>query len=172
MLIPMCTGHFHSSPIDLKVETEYQRCLSDNRVYERIYNERYAIDTSYDIPYIGGYSRDGKTIYVDRHLPLVLNIDGTRRAVVPFITVHERTEKALIDILDKDYDDAHRLASFAVRLELRDRGISPIAYERVMDAWIKADKLDRIKKVPKDLDFKAYSDSRDIALINTMRGRQ
>jgi len=30
----------------------------------------------HDIPYLAGYSKDGKTIYIDRHMP-----DGVERAV-------------------------------------------------------------------------------------------
>ena len=27
------------------------------------------LDRRYDIPYLAGYSRNGKTIYIDRHMP-------------------------------------------------------------------------------------------------------
>lgn len=32
----------------------------------------------FDIPYIAGYSRDGATIYIDRHMPLTMERRSTR----------------------------------------------------------------------------------------------
>jgi len=28
-----------------------------------------AVDRSYDIPYVAGYSSDGRTVFIDRHMP-------------------------------------------------------------------------------------------------------
>ena len=34
------------------------------------------VSTDYDIKYTGGYSLDGKTVYLDEHFPPVLNVAG------------------------------------------------------------------------------------------------
>ena len=31
------------------------------------------VDIGHDIPYAGGYSKDGKTVYFDRHLPVLMS---------------------------------------------------------------------------------------------------
>jgi hypothetical protein len=37
----------------------------------------------YDIPYIAGYSVDGKTVFIDRHLPRTFNWKGRNVRVEP-----------------------------------------------------------------------------------------
>jgi hypothetical protein len=36
------------------------------------------IDRTYDIPYIAGYSRDGSTVFIDRHMPRSFAYRGRR----------------------------------------------------------------------------------------------
>lgn len=35
-------------------------------------------DRTYDIPYLAGYNRDGRTIYIDRHLPKTFKLSAQR----------------------------------------------------------------------------------------------
>src|SRR5215213_3089078 len=57
------------------------------------------VSRDYDIPYIAGYSRDGKTVFIDRHLPRTFRWFLTTVRVEPFVLVHEIVEKALLDEL-------------------------------------------------------------------------
>ena len=34
------------------------------------------LDRQHDIPYLAGYSNDGKTIYIDRHMPRTMKFRG------------------------------------------------------------------------------------------------
>ena len=36
------------------------------------------LDRKHDIPYLAGYSQDGKTIYIDRHMPQNFKFRGRR----------------------------------------------------------------------------------------------
>jgi hypothetical protein len=57
------------------------------------------VNHDYDIPYIAGYSVDGYTVFIDRHLPRTFRwLMGTVR-VEPFLLTHEIVEKALLDKL-------------------------------------------------------------------------
>jgi hypothetical protein len=47
--------------------------------------KRVKIDHSYDIPYIAGYSKDGRTIYLDRHLPRSFRSWTSRVYVTPYL---------------------------------------------------------------------------------------
>src|SRR4029077_3212458 len=53
----------------------------------------------YDVPYIAGYSADGRTVFIDRHLPRTFRSWTQTIRVVPFLLVHEIIEKALLDEL-------------------------------------------------------------------------
>ena len=59
-----------------------------------------AVSHDYDIPYIAGYSVDGKTIFIDRHLPRTTQ----RRAEVR----HLRAERAGRRTADADADQERR----------------------------------------------------------------
>ena len=34
------------------------------------------LDRAHDVPYLAGYSLDGKTIYIDRHMPRAFKLRG------------------------------------------------------------------------------------------------
>src|SRR5947209_4264096 len=68
------------------------------------------VDRSYDVPYIGGYSTDARTVYIDRHLPATFTHWMKRVRVEPFLVTHEIVEKALIDELRLHYLHAHQIA--------------------------------------------------------------
>ena len=50
----------------------------------------------YDIPYIAGYSVDGKIIFIDRHLPRTIRWLLKTVRVRPVLLTHEIVEKALL----------------------------------------------------------------------------
>src|SRR5215207_6013254 len=68
------------------------------------------IDHSHDIPYVAGYSKDGRTIYIDRHLPRSFRSWMKRVYVAPFLLTHDLVEKALLDRLRLHYLHAHQIA--------------------------------------------------------------
>ncbi len=47
-----------------------------------------------DIPYIAGYSTDGQTVFIDRHLPKSFRWLAKTVRVDQFLLVHEIVEKA------------------------------------------------------------------------------
>jgi excinuclease ABC subunit B len=68
------------------------------------------VDRSHDIPFIAGSSKDGKTIFIDRHLPPTFTHLLKKIRIEPFIVVHEKVEKALLDELGLHYLHAHQIA--------------------------------------------------------------
>ena len=166
----MSSGHFHSSDLSPnEARQALSKAYSNKRFWNWMKGERFRVDRDFDIPYLAGYSKSGKIIYVDRHVPMSLVIAGRRVNILPFLIVHERTEKALMDFLDYDYYEAHPLATYAEHVELKKMNISPSAYERALDPYIKADLHQKITKVPAELDLKPYRDSRDLKLIARMQ---
>lgn len=134
------------------------------RALEEI-NKRFpVVDRDHDIPYLAGYSLDGKTIYIDRHLPTTL--DGVD--VIQFLVLHEAIEKALLDQLQIHYQHAHQIALLAEREAVRVVGLKWSAYDSFMQKYIKEDGNEELKKVPADLDLKPYIDEHDDDLLKRM----
>ena len=114
----------------------------------------------YDIPLLGSSSKDGKTVYLDRHLrhqdkPYgLIPVDGKLLNVKPFLIEHERVEQALEDIYGFTYEAAHEVATFAEHRLVEFKGFDPKDYEKALEPYIKADDHERIKRVPADLDIR------------------
>jgi hypothetical protein len=126
------------------------------------------LDRSHDIPYLAGYSRDGRTIYIDKDLPGSFSAGGTRVRVDRFLILHEAVEKALLDTLGLHYQHAHQIALRAEQAAVRAAGVSWRQYDRFMARYIKeAD--DVIDRLPPDLDIKPYRDEHDVKLLKRMR---
>lgn len=134
------------------------------RALEEI-NKRFpVVDRNHDIPYLAGYSLDGKTIYIDRHLPTTL--DGVD--VIQFLVLHEAIEKALIDQLKLHYQHAHQIALLAEQKAVRDKGLSWAIYDHFMSKYVNQDAIEHLTKVPVDLDLKPYIDEHDDDLLKRM----
>lgn len=166
----MSSGHHHTDLTGVS-QQRLAELLRQPNIHKRLFDSRYSINRDFDIPYLAGYSKDGRIVYIDRHLPVTLVIGGKRVHVFPFLTTHERTEKALLDFAGMRYNEAHQYATLAEHRELSSKGVSPVLYEKALDPYIKADQHEKIVKVPSELDFRPYKDSNDIALLTRMRGK-
>ncbi len=127
------------------------------------------LDRSYDIPYLAGYSRDGRTIYIDRELPRTYAVGRKRVSVDRFLILHESVEKTLLDQLGLHYQHAHQIALRAERAAVEAEGLSWSAYDRFMQRYIKEAEDERVQHLPPDLDVKPYRDEHDAALLERMR---
>jgi hypothetical protein len=126
------------------------------------------IDRNHDIPYLAGYSLDGKRIYIDRHLPESFLYKGRKIAVDRYLLLHEEVEKTLIDQLDLHYQHAHQIATRAEEAAVRAEGVSWRAYDRFMQTYVKRMGDERLTKLPPDLDLKPYRDEHDYDLMRRM----
>ena len=138
-----------------------QRCMDDPEVRKLLWRVE-QVDDSHDIPYLAGYSTDGKTIYIDRHLPEMLGYEhgGRKKEYSPrsFLHDHEAMEKALIDALGWRYTHAHDVATAYERRHVLQAGLSWKPYQAAYRPFIKADEHEKLKKVPKELDLTPYED--------------
>lgn len=139
-----------------------------DRALDAILRRVKKLDRGHDIPYLAGYSMDGKTIYIDRHLPTSFKYRGRTIDVDRFLIMHEEVEKTLIDQLDLHYLHAHQIATRAEEAAVRAERISWRAYDRFMQKYVKSVDDERLKKVPKDLDLKPYRDYHDWDLMKRM----
>jgi hypothetical protein len=124
-----------------------------------------AVDRSYDIPYIAGYSVDGRTIFIDRHLPRTFRWLMKTVRVEPFLLTHEIVEKSLLDELRLHYLHAHQIAVRAERDAVKAAGVSWWAYQRFMKQHERAIEEETLVKVPSSLDLTPYRDEKDFGLL-------
>jgi hypothetical protein len=83
------------------------------------------------------------------------------RDLSPFLRIHEYTEKALIDIFDFTYQEAHHLATHFERKAVEAAGINWNHYQDYLKPYIKKTGDESLHSVPKDLDLTPYVDDHD-----------
>ena len=166
--MPKCSCHPIAAHRKLKRPDWYVSGLMLDRALDAILR-RIRLDRSYDVPYLAGYSQDGRTIYIDRHLPEIFSYQGKKIAVDRYLILHETVEKTLIDELDLHYLHAHQIATRAEEAAVRADRILWSAYDRFMQRYVKSIGDERLTRVPDDLDFKPYRDEHDKDLIARMQ---
>ena len=153
----------------LRIPDTYVSSLMLDRALNAILRRVGQYDREHDIPYLAGYSLDGKTIYIDRHLPRTFAYKGRAVEVDRYLILHEEVEKTLIDQLDLHYQHAHQIATRAEEAAVRADGISWRAYDRFMQQFVKEMGDERLTKLPADLDLKPYRDEHDYDLMRRMK---
>ena len=146
----MSSGH-KKLGLTKETEVDYEKAIIEP-AFQTLWQRGYTVNRTFDIPYLGGYSRSGTVIYIDRDFDIP-------DFLVP-LTIHEHFEKSCIGGLHWDYFPSHRAATHAEHkyvkevLELR-----PVDYERRLRPVIQKceEKLDNPEtNWPPDLDYTPY----------------
>ena len=152
----------------LKLPEWYASNLMLDRALDAIMRRVKKFDRKHDIPYLAGYSEDGKTIYIDRHMPRFFKFRGRKIDTDRFLILHEEVEKTLIDQLGLHYLHAHQIATRAEQAAVRAAGVTWHDYDRFMQKYVKRIGDERLTKVPDDLDTRPYRDEHDDDLLRRM----
>lgn len=166
--MPSNSCHPDAPHVKLKAPDWYISSLMMDRALDAILRRVKKFDRKHDIPYLAGYSQDGKTIYIDRHLPKSFTFRGRTIEVDRFLILHEEVEKTLIDQLGLHYLHAHQIATRAEEAAVHAQRITWKAYDRFMQKYVKKIGDERLTKVPVDLDLKPYRDYHDYDLLQRM----
>lgn len=166
--MPLNSCHPDAPHIKLKAPDWYVSALMLDRALDAILRRLKKLDREHDIPYLAGYSQDGKTIYIDRHLPKSFTFRGRTIEVDRFLILHEEVEKTLIDQLGLHYLHAHQIATRAEEAAVNAERITWKAYDRFMQKYVKSIGDERLTRVPDDLDLKPYRDYHDYDLMQRM----
>lgn len=143
-----------------------KRMLNDRRFRARFAKlNAIRVDKSYDIPYVAGYSEDGRTVFVDRHLKTMMG----KTDVARFIISHELTEKALLDLFNLDYQQAHHIATYVEHEFVTKEGVDWRQYCKFLDPQMKHIGHEKVQKIPKTLDIEPYQDEKDFHLLKRMK---
>jgi hypothetical protein len=152
----------------LKLPEWYVSNLMLDRALDAILRRVKRLDRKHDIPYLAGYSEDGKTIYIDRHMPQSFKYRRRTIDTDRFLILHEEVEKTLIDQLGLHYLHAHQIATRAEQAAVRAARVDWRDYDRFMQKYVKRIGDERLTKVPDDLDTKPYRDEHDDDLLRRM----
>src|SRR6202048_1220264 len=166
--MPLQFCHPEAPHKKLRIPEWYISTLMLDRALDPIVRRVKNLDRQHDIPYLAGYSNDGKTIYIDRHMPRTMKFRGREIDTDRFLILHEEVEKTLIDQLTLHYLHAHQIAARAEEAAVRAAGILWRDYDRFMQKNVKKIGDERLKKVPADLDLKPYRDEHDFDLLQRM----
>jgi hypothetical protein len=166
--MPLDFCHPTAPHAKLKLPEWYVSNLMMDRALDAICRRVKKFDRKHDIPYLAGYSEDGKTVYIDRHMPQFFKFRGRKVDTDRFLILHEEVEKTLIDQLGLHYLHAHQIATRAEQAAVRAAGINWRDYDRFMQKYVKRIGDERLTKVPDDLDTKPYRDEHDDDLLRRM----
>jgi len=166
--MPLDFCHPQAPHKKLKIPEWYVSSLMLDRALDAIVRRVKKLDRAHDIPYLAGYSRDGRIIYIDRHMPRTMKYRGREIDTDRFLILHEEVEKTLIDQLNLHYLHAHQIATRAEEAAVRAAGILWRDYDRFMQKHVKTIGDERLTKVPPDLDLKPYRDEHDFDLLQRM----
>jgi len=126
------------------------------------------VDRQHDVPYLGGCSRDGKTVYLDRNVPRSFTSKGRRINAEPFLVLHEAVERSLLMHLGLRYQFAHQIALRAEQAAVRAAGISWHDYNSFTQKYAKQADDETIRRPPVDLDLDPYRDESDPQKLKTI----
>src|SRR5690242_3590284 len=160
--------HMSAPHKKLRLPEWYVSSMMMERALDAVVRRVKNLDREHDIPYLAGYSNDGKTIFIDRHMPKSFKFRGKTIDTDRFLILHEEVEKTLIDQLNLHYLHAHQIATRAEQAAVRAAGIEWRAYDRFMQRYVKRIGDERLVKVPPDLDLKPYRDEHDMELLRQM----
>jgi len=166
--MPLDFCHPEAPHKKLRLPEWYVSSLMLDRALDAIVRRVKKFDRNHDIPYLAGYSQDGKTIYIDRHMPKYLKYEGREIDTDRYLILHEEVEKTLIDQLGLHYLHAHQIATRAEQAAVRAAGIKWKDYDRFMQKYVKKIGDERLTKCPADLDTKPYRDEHDMELLGRM----
>lgn len=119
---------------------------------------RTTISHRYDMPYVAGYSRDGKRIFIDKDAPFLMDIDGAMVCVRDFIKIHEAAEKSLLTYYDPKYEPCHDIATAVEYDAVRKSGVDVNKYRKALRPVIKHEAADKFVRIPYDLDLTPMKD--------------
>jgi hypothetical protein len=139
-----------------------------DRALEAVMRQIKKVDRRHDIPYLAGYSKNGKIIYIDKDMPKSFLFRGRRIKTDRFLILHEAVEKTLMDHLGLRYLHAHQIATRAEQAAVRASGITWEAYDTFMRGWVKRIGEQEMTRLPRDLDLKPYQDEHDDQLLRRM----
>jgi hypothetical protein len=156
-----------------KVQVEGDKAYYEKKEIGKVIERRDAnqvrVSTKYDIKYTGGYSLDGKTVYLDEHFPKTLRVEGKDISTEESIGLHhELPEKWLSDI-GYEYPHAHEIATGIEKKYVEYQGVTWKGYCTEVDKNLRLVYRNKLEKSPPSLDLAPYLYCRDREALKEIR---
>lgn len=139
--------------IDITVDTPITTMESTEELINKL--QKPDVNFDYDIPYLGGYSEDGKTIYIDS----IVNLNRNSNEILALV-LHEYVEKTLFNLFktrDNLYFRTHQIA-----LRIEKLFVENVAgwenYDLLMKSYINKAARKTTYNMPANLDITPYRD--------------
>ena len=127
------------------------------------------INTDYSIKYTGGYSVDGKRIFLDKNFPKLIVVSNKIIDTVESIAKHhEVTEKWLVDF-GYSYAYSHRLATSIEKDFIRFLKVKWEAYDKEVGKYLHENYNRKLENTPLDLDLLPYIESKDSKALKEIK---
>jgi hypothetical protein len=158
----MATGHAVRAPHAGVRRRQLAAVLAEPDV-RRGLRVPFAIDRGHDIPYVGGVSRDGRTVYIDRRFPSRVAMGGRgsaagRADLTAGLVRHEQVEGALLRTGRYSYAAAHELATAAENAVYCAMGLDPEQAQAAYPRYVRAAHDETLVRVPPDLELRPYTE--------------
>lgn len=156
--------HFRPRPGDWLLSNAILKQAEDE-IYQNAKPSR-----DFDVPYVAGYSKDGKSFYIDRMLAKGFEHDGVFFLIDIPIILHEVIEKSLmVEEHGIIYELAHQIALRGERAAVEAAGMPWAVYNAFCMQQIKLiGGRKEYPDCPPDLDLTPYFDEKDWATLKKM----
>ncbi|MHB1811461.1 MAG: hypothetical protein ACYCPR_03490 [Thermoplasmataceae archaeon] len=155
--------------ISVQERRAYRNGNNIGLVIEHREAEDVRVSTDFDIKYTGGYSLDGKTIYLDEHFPILLKFGSkvidSRKSIGLH---HELPEKWLSDDA-YEYPYAHEIATGIEKKYVEHEGVTWKEYCAEVDMNLRNVYSHKLGKTPVSLDLAPYLYCRDREALKEIR---
>lgn len=156
-----------------KINIEGDKAFYDGReigkVIERKDSEEVKVNAKYDIKYTGGYSLDGKTVYLDEHFPKVLEVEGKEISTEESIGLHHELPEKWMSDLGYEYPHAHEIATGIEKKYVESQGVTWKGYCSEVDRNLRLVYSNKLQKSPPSLDLAPYLYCRDREALKEIR---
>jgi len=136
---------------------------------ERKDSSQVKVSTDYDIKYTGGYSLDGKTVYLDEHFPKILRVEGKEISTEESIGLHHELPEKWLSDLGYEYPHAHEIATGIEKKYVESKGVTWKGYCTEVDKNLRLVYRNILEKSPPSLDLAPYLYCRDREALKEIR---
>ncbi len=149
------------------------KIYNENRVIGKILKSKSSrdvrISTDYDIKYTGGYSLDGKTIYLDEHFPHFMQVEGKTIDAAKSIGLHHELPEKWFSDEKYEYPYAHEIATGIEKQYVESLGVTWKGYSNEVDRNLRNVYKRELGKSPSSLDLAPYLYCRDQETLKEIR---
>ncbi|MFG1519340.1 MAG: hypothetical protein AAE977_02510 [Thermoplasmataceae archaeon] len=127
------------------------------------------VSTNFDVKYTGGYSLDGKIVYLDEHFPQKLQIKGKIVDARESIGLHHELPEKWLSDQGYEYPYAHEMATGIEKKYVESLGIAWKDYCDEVDRNLRNVYRRTLEKSPPSLDLAPYLYCRDQEALKEIR---